>query len=63
MPRMRVEPAIAIRALPIMFACDALGIGVLLLGHQVAGLVIVALGGLAFLAVCVYLERKRRRSL
>ena len=57
---MRVDRATAMTALPVMFFFDALGVGLVLLGYTTPGLVVVLLGGLAFLGVCLYLERKRR---
>lgn len=57
---MRVDRATAMTALPVMFFFDALGVGLVLIGYTVTGLVVVMLGGLAFLGVCLYVERKRR---
>jgi 1,4-dihydroxy-2-naphthoate octaprenyltransferase len=59
---MRVDRATAMTALPVMFFFDALGVGLVLLGYTMTGLVVVLLGGLAFLGVCLYVERKRRAS-
>jgi hypothetical protein len=59
---MRVDRATAMTALPVMFFFDALGVGLVLMGYTVTGLVVVMLGGLAFLGVCLYVERKRRPS-
>ena len=59
---MQVDRATAMTALPVMFVFDALGVGLVLLGYTVPGLALVMLGGLAFLGVCIYLERKRRSS-
>ncbi|HMJ11016.1 MAG TPA: hypothetical protein VK524_06390 [Polyangiaceae bacterium] len=56
---MQVDRAAALSALPVMFVFDALGIGLVLLGYQVTGLVVVMLGGLAFVGVCFYKQRKR----
>jgi hypothetical protein len=57
---MKVDRATAMTALPVMFFFDALGVGLVLLGYTTPGLIVVLFGGLAFLGVCLHLERKRR---